>query len=58
MIQVRLASEVPPKTALDISSLLVEEQWGHFHSKTVVGFESYAVLPVVEALHFDPIVNV
>ncbi len=33
-------------------------QWGHFHSKTVVDFESCAILPVVEALHFDPIVNV
>jgi hypothetical protein len=58
MIQVCLASEVSPKTALDISSSLVKEQWGHFHSKTVIGVESSAVLPVVEALHFDPIVNV
>jgi hypothetical protein len=29
---------------------------GHFHPKTVVGFESCAVLPVVEALLFAPIV--
>jgi hypothetical protein len=31
---------------------------GTFPFKTVVGFESCAVLPVVEALHFDPIANV
>jgi hypothetical protein len=58
MIQVCLASDVPPKTALNISSSLVYKQWGHFHSKTVVGFESCAVLPVVQELHFDPIVDV
>jgi hypothetical protein len=34
------------------------EAKGHFHSKTVVGFESCAILPIVEALLFAPIVNV
>ncbi len=58
IIQVRLASAVSPKTAIDISSLFVMEQLGHFHSKKVVGFESCAVLPVVEALLFAPIVNI
>ncbi len=44
-----------------ISPILIPdplEQWGHLHSKKVVGFESCAVLPVVEALLFAPIVNV
>ncbi len=58
MIQVCLPSEVSPKTVLNISSELVKEQLGHFHSKTVVGFESCAVLPVVEAFILAPIVNV
>jgi hypothetical protein len=58
MIQVCLASTVSPKTALDISSSLVYEQWGHFHAKPVVSFESCAILSVVEALPFAPIVNV
>jgi hypothetical protein len=57
-IEVCLASAVSPKTAIDISSSFVKEQWGHFHSKKVLGFESCAVLPVVEALLFAPIVNV
>jgi hypothetical protein len=46
------------KKAIDISSSFVKEQWGHFHSKRGIGFESCAVLPVVEALPFAPIVNV
>jgi hypothetical protein len=58
MIQVFPASLVSPKTALNISSSFVEEQWEYFHSKPVVGFESCAMLPVVEALLFTPIVNV
>ncbi len=58
MIQVCLASAVSPKTAIDMSSSFVKEQWGHFHSKKVVGpFESCAVLPEVEALLFALIVN-
>jgi hypothetical protein len=57
-MQVRLASAVPPKTAIDISSSFVREQWGHFHSFKVVSFESCAILPVVEALLFAPIVIV
>jgi hypothetical protein len=56
--QVCLASVVSPKTAINIFSSFVKEQWGHFHSKKVVGFESCAILPVVEALLFAPIVNV
>jgi hypothetical protein len=58
MIQVCLASEVSPKTALDISSELVQEQLGHFYSKMVVGCESCAILPIIEALLFALIVNV
>jgi hypothetical protein len=49
---------VSPKTAIAISSSFVREQWGHYHSFKVVGFESCAVLPVVEALLFALIVNV
>ncbi len=55
---VRLASAVSQKAAINIPSSFVKEQWGHFHSKKVVGFETCAVLPVVEALLFAPIVNV
>ncbi len=58
MIQARLDSVVSPKTAINVSSSFVKVQWGHFHSKKVVGFESCAVLPAVEALLFAPIVNV
>ncbi len=53
-----LGGAVSPKTAIDISSSFVREKWGHFHSFKVVGFESCAVLPVVETLLFAPIVNV
>ncbi len=58
MIQVQQATAVSPKTAIDISSSFVREQWGHFHFKKGIGIESCAILPVVEALLFAPIVNV
>jgi hypothetical protein len=57
-MQVCLASAVSPKTAIGISSSFVREQWERFHSFKVIGFESCAVLPVVEALLFAPIVNI
>jgi hypothetical protein len=36
--------------------LLICKGAGHFHSKKGVGFESCAVLPVVEALLFAPFI--
>ena len=58
MTQVRPPSSVSLKTALNTSSSFVQEQWEHFHSKSIIGFDSCALLPVVEALLFAPIVNV
>ncbi len=53
MTQVCPPSSVSPKTSLDISSSFILEQWEHFHSKPVIGFDSCAMLPVVEALLFS-----
>jgi hypothetical protein len=49
---------VSPKKSNQQILLICKGAMGTFPSKKVVGFESCAILPVVEALFFAPIVNV